>query len=337
MAYIHKRGDRWRAVVRKTGHATQSKTFPTKYAAEQWARSVESRIEGGETVRLAEARSTTVRKLFERFVVEVSPTHKGQRWEEVRIARLLKTADFVNRRLDQISAEDIRQWRNLRLQEISPASVNRELNLISGVFNHAIKEWGAPFKENPVHLVKRPKDTGRHRNRRWNPDEIKALLEAANWREDTPPTTGREYVGWAFLIALETAMRLGEIVSIKVADFHPAERYVALHDTKNGDARNVPLSKAALKLMELLVKGRRSEERIFPLTSESLGLYFREARNKAGLTNIRFHDTRHEAATRISQKLPNVLELSAVTGHRSLQSLKRYYNPTASELARKLD
>lgn len=68
-----------------------------------------------------------------------------------------------------------------------------------------------------------------------------------------------------------------------------------------------------------------------------MGLYFREVRKKAGVVDLRFHDTRHEAATRLSKKLSNVLELSAVTGHRSLQSLKRYYNPTASELAAKLD
>ena len=211
------------------------------------------------------------------------------------------------------------------------------MNLISGVFTHAIKEWGIPLRENPVHLVKRPAGTGRHRNRRWSEDDLAKVLDAAGWKQEHRPTVGREYVGWAVLIAIETAMRLGELCSLRVRDFDPAGRYVTLHDTKNGDARAVPLSKKAVELFTVLVEGRGKGEQIFGVSAASLGVYFREVRKKAGVVDLRFHDTRHEAATRLSKKLPNVLELSAVTGHRSLQSLKRYYNPTPTELAAKLD
>ena len=103
--------------------------------------------------------------------------------------------------------------------------------------------------------------------------------------------------------------------------------------------RNVPLSRRAVELLQVLVKDRQPDEQVFPFSPDTLGRYYREVRQAAGLkdANLNFHDTRHEAASRLSLKLSNVLELSAVTGHRSLQTLKRYYHPKASELASKLD
>jgi integrase len=332
------RGKTWRAVIRKTGYRPISKTFPTKQQAQLWATATEAAMATGvHRDVVAEARSTSVRELFEKFRDDVTPTRKGQRWERVRINLILRIADFPHRRLDQLSPEDIRQYRDDRLKVVSAASVNRELNLISGVFTYAIKEWGEPLRENPVHLVRRPAGNGKWRNKRWSQADLDALLKACEWDITRKPRVGRDYVGWAVQLGIETAMRLSELCALRVSDVHAAERYVTLWQTKNGDARQVPLTKRAQELLLQLVEGRSGDEFVFPLSSDSLGLYFREFRHKAGLVDLRFHDTRHEAATRLSKKLSNVLELSAVTGHRDLKSLKRYYNPNATELAQKLD
>lgn len=327
---------RFRAVVRRTGYKVRSKIFPTERQAKAWARALEAEMDRAQYMDPGEGMRRTVRSLMEKFRDEVSPGRKGAKWEAVRLAYLLRNADFVERRLDQLRSEDIRQWRDDRLKQVSPPSVNREMNLLSGVFSHAIKEWGVGLKENPMHLVKRPA-AGKPRQRRWSDAEIQAVLKASAFDESKQPADGREYVGWAVLLAIETAMRLGELCSVCVRDIDLPGRCVTLHDTKNGDARHVPLSKRAQELLKKLVEGKDAGQPLFPLSSDSLGLYFREARNKAGLQDLRFHDTRHEAATRLSKKLSNVLELSAVTGHRSLQSLKVYYNPRADELAAKLD
>lgn len=328
---------RYRVVVRRTGYKARSKIFPTERLAKAWARSIETEMDKAHYREPGAGLKTTVAELLSKFRDEVTPLRKGVRWETVRINSLLRSAEFTKRRLEQFLPEDLRAWRDDRLKQVSAASVNRELNLISGIFSHAIKEWGVPLRENPVHLVKRPAKADRSRSRRWSQQEIDKILEAAGWDEGKQPTVGSEYVGWAVLLAIETAMRLGELCLPCVRDFHPAERYVLLHDTKNGDARMVPLSSRALELFTILTKDRKPEERIFPLTSDTLGLYYRRVRAKAGISGLRFHDTRHEAATRLSKKLSNTLELSAVTGHRSLASLKRYYNPTPAELASKLD
>lgn len=334
------RGKTWRAVIRKTGFAPTSKTFDTKAAAQSWATRTEaSMITGTHRDVIKEARTQTVRELLEKFRDEVTPLRKGGDWEVTRLNKMLREAEFVQRRLDQIEPGDIRVYRDDRLKLVSPSSVNREMNLISGVFTHAIKEWGAPLSANPVHLVARPKGTGRQRNRRWTEDEIAKFLKVSGWQENVKPTVGREYVGWAVLVAIETAMRMGELCSLTVGNFHPSERFIFLDDTKNGDSRNVPLSRKALEYFEVLTQGLEKEDRIFPYETHTLGVFFNRIRKEAGLADadLHFHDTRHEAATRLSKKLSNVLELSAVTGHRSLQSLKRYYNPTPIELASKLD
>lgn len=337
MAYITPYKDgRWRAQVRKAGFKPRSKIFPTERQAKVWARGLEAEMDRAQYREPGDSLRVTVRSLFEKFRDQVSPTRKGARWETVRINNFLKTVDFIERRLDQLQPDDIRAWRDARLQTVTSASVNRELNLMSGVFSHAMKEWSVPLRENPVHLVKRPPNS-KPRKQRWSEEQIQALLSAAQFDESKQPIRGRDYVGWALLLAIETAMRLGEMCSMRVAHVHLAERYVELHDTKNGDSRQVPLSTRAGELLAKLIERKGPKERVFPLPSESLGLYFREARDKAGLHGVRFHDTRHEAATRLSKKLANVLELSAVTGHRSLQSLKIYYNPKAQELAAKLD
>lgn len=338
MASITKyRGNTWRAIVRRTGYKSVSSTFPTKSLAEAWARKIEGEMDR-KVYREIRAQSTdTVRAVFEKFRDEVTGSRRGGRWDALRINCLLRSIDFAERRLDQLTPEDLRDWRNQRLTEVSPPTVNRELNLISGIFSHAIKEWSAPMPQNPVHLVSRPAGSNKARSRRFTQAEIDLLLKASDWDEAKRPTTGREYVGWAVLLAVETAMRLGELTSLRAKDFDPNNRAVHLELTKNGDARSVPLSTKAMKWLGILTQDLQPDDQVIPLTAGSLGVYFRDAREVAGLDDLHFHDTRHEAATRLSKKLSNVLELSAVTGHRSLASLKRYYNPTAAELASKLD
>lgn len=331
-------GDKYRAHIRRAGYRSVSKTFNSRKEAEAWARDLEKSMDVNKYAPVTkELKQTTVADLFTRFATEVSPNRKGRKWEVVRINSLVRDADFTHRRLDQLTASDLRTWRDARLKDISPASVNREMNLISGVFSHAIKEWGVPLPINPVQQISRPAGIARARTRRWTDDDLAKVLEAAGWDEDVKPTTGRTYVGWAILLAIETAMRIGELCSLCVRDYDPAARSATLHDSKNGYGRSVPLSKKAIEILNVLVAGKSADEKIIPVGGETLGFYFREVRNKSGVKDLRFHDCRREAATRLSKKLANVLELSAVTGHRSLQSLKTYYRPTVSELADKLD
>jgi integrase len=334
----------WRAVVRRVGYPVQSKIFELKADADAWAREIESLMDNNKFRSIAKAREHTVGEIFERFCDEVCPTREGGKWESTRINRLILDAEFTKRRLDQLKFEDVRDWRDQRLKQVSPATVNREMNLISGVFTHAIKEWSMPLAHNPVSLVSRPKGVARYRFRRWHQDELDAVLKAAQFDESVLPKIGKDYVVWALLIACECAIRPKELCSLTVRDFREADRCVHVHKTKN-DAhkdvagRHVPLNKRALELFKKLCQGKAADDMIIPVGEATLGAYYRQLRDKAGLKNadLRFYDSRHEGTTRLAKKLPNVLVLSAATGHKNLQSLKHYYNPLPSEIAAMLD
>ena len=335
MASFRRKGDSWEAQVRRKGHPQLSKSFDTKREAQAWAASAETTINTGGRIQ---ADRTSVKELFERFRDEVAPTRKGERWEVVRLNFLLRRQEFVGLRLDQCDDTVIRRYRNNRLKQVQPQSVNREMNLIAGVFSHAIKEWG--FRAaNPVSAVARPAGADRARAVRWTDADIELILAAAMFDENKPPKVGRDFVGWAISIMLETAVRLGELAAIEVRDVNLVGRYVTVRDSKNGDARDVPLSARAGQLLERLVQSRPIDGRLFPVSGDTLGLRFRECRAESPLKDrdLHLHDLRHEAITRIAPKFSNILELSRVTGHRSLQSLRRYYNPTATELALRLD
>lgn len=331
------RGKTWRAIIRRKGFPVQSKTFDSKKDAEVWAASIEARmgVHQFDGLQLKTAKTMTVRDVFERFEREVAPDYKGRNSRGI-LKRVIRDAKFMDLVLSKITPLDIRQWRDDRALDILPQSVHRELNAISGVFTHAIKEWGVPLAANPCHAVSRFKGADKSRDKVWTPADVKTLLDAVGWREDMPLLQGRDYVGWALLLGIETAMRIGELCELRVADFHPAEQYAQLRDTKNGDDRQVPLSTAAIKYFKILCKDKKPGDKIIPLIAATLGEYFLDARRACGLEHLVFHDSRHTAATQLSTKLANVLELSAVTGHRSLKSLKRYYHPTPASIAGKL-
>lgn len=330
---------RFRVVVRKRGFKARTKVFATLAEAEKWQRETQVEMDRPRYADPSEDLKITVKEIFERALKELIPGRKGARTDRGRVLRLIRTADFAQRRLGQLKPQDLRDWRDARMKQVSADTVNRELNTISGIFTHAIKEWSLPLEANPVHLIKRPPGKGKLRNRRWSDADVQAILDACKWDENVQPKMGKDVVPWALQVAIETAMRPSELCELRVRDFLPAERCVRLHDAKNGQGRDVPLSSRAMRLFTRLTAGRKQSERIFFVNWETLGLYYRNARAAAGLagSDLRFRDARHEGTTRLARKFNNTLELSAVTGHKSLQSLKRYYNPTALELAARLD
>ena len=160
-------------------------------------------------------------------------------------------------------------------------------------------------------------------------DEEKILLEAF-----TPKANRNIYTRPFVILAIETAMRRGEILSLRWEDINYQTRTAYLSLTKNGESRRVPLSTRAIETLQSLP--RSIDGRVLPINFAALETNFKRARDRAGLTDLRIHDLRHTAATRLSEKLPNLLELSAVTGHKSLAMLKRYYHPNAEQLALKI-
>jgi integrase len=160
------------------------------------------------------------------------------------------------------------------------------------------------------------------------------MLSKLGYERDQMPKTLQQHLAAAFLLALETGMRQGEILGLTWGRVFLKERYVRLEDTKNGDARNIPLSSAAVRLLERQPRVE-AEPRCFPVASASADALWRKARKNAKIADLKFHDSRHEAITRLAKKL-DVLDLARMIGHRDPRSLMIYYNATATELAARL-
>jgi integrase len=332
VATYRKRSGGWRAEVAKKG-VRDSGTFSTKAEAVAWATKREADILAGVGVS-ERASNYTLKDAIEKYKAEVTPTKAGQRWEEIRLDKFVNDLEFVGERITDIEADQIADWRDARLKVIKPPSVRREMTLLSSVFEHARSPWKW-ITTNPVREVKRPSN-GRPRDRRISADEERKLLDELGYTEGAAPETKMQELAYAFLLALETAMRQGEILGLSRDRVHLKARYVDLTKTKNGDARKVPLSTRAAALLKVVVDGAGERDEVFTLTSGSADALFRKVRDRLKITDLHFHDTRHEATTRLARKL-DVLDLARMTGHRDPRSLMVYYNATATEVASRLD
>jgi len=317
-----KRGDRWFAQVQTQGRR-KSKTFDTKRQAQVW---VAEMITTDTGVAIA---TGTLRELCERYKREVSEKKRGAQKERIRLDMYARRyPKLFDRKLINIQREDVERLIDDRLKEIEPSTMNRDLNLISNVFKYA-RRWRM-MAHNPMTDLMRPKDP-EPRNRRVSDQEIELLLVALNYADDQPITAQRQKVAIAFLVALETAMRQGEIAKLKWSDVHLDERYIALPHTitKTAVSRNVPLSARAIELIQRL---DHEKETMLGVSAGVVSTMFRKAVADSAIDNLTFHDTRHEATTRLAQKL-QVLDLARVTGHRDIKQLMTYYNKDARELA----
>lgn len=173
MATIRKRGEyQWEAQIRKKGFPTQSKTFNTKPEVEAWAVVVVSEMVRGVFVSRAEAGKNSLGEILLRYQREITPQKKSVAIESVKIDVLLRD------KISQISMAAptgtlIAEWRDRRLKEVSGATVNREIDVLSTVINLARREWGIHI-ENPVAMIRRP-DKGRARERRLSGEEEQYL------------------------------------------------------------------------------------------------------------------------------------------------------------------
>lgn len=326
MASFRQRNGKWQARVIRDGYPDQTKTFESKADAEKWARALESTIDKGQFVSTSEAHQTTLRDAIARYLLEVTPTMKGAAPDTIRLKAIMRKP-IAKWSLANLSATRMAAYRDERLKEVSSGTVIRELAYLSSIINHARREWGVNVP-NPVQMVRKPQSP-QARSRVLTEEEIAKLLLALE-----PVGRRSHWTKPAVQLALETAMRRGELLSLRWENIDLQGRTAFLPDTKNGDSRTVPLSTAAVQVLQGLPKHISGV--VIPVKFFSLDAAFKLARKRAGLEEVRFHDLRRTAITRMAQKLPNVIELAAVSGHKSLMVLKRYYRPAAIDLALKL-
>lgn len=355
MATIRKKGEyQWHVQIRRKGYDAQTKTFNTRVEAEAWARNVENEMDRGVFVSRAEAESTTLYEALDRYEREVSKLKKGHDQERYRIAAW-KEHPLAKRSLASLRSSDFAEYRDNRLAAgASAATIRNDLAVISHIFTTCAKEWGIPVV-NSVANIRMPR-ANNSRDRRLVGDEetrIQAAFDAAEKAGGGKRTN--IWMRSAFVVAIETAMRQGELLGLRWEHIDLKRRVAHLPETKNGDTRDVPLSSRAVAALETLphaIKGQvfattasaldqswrrcvARSRRMYEAELKQAGVSDRDIADDPLLLNLTWHDLRHEGTSRLADKLA-MHELMKVTGHKDSRNLARYYHPKAEDLAKKL-
>jgi integrase len=326
MATIEKRGQFWRVKIRRAGLTAQTKTFNNRTHAQQWARSVESDLDKGIVVDRRTAQRLSLTEVLERYRREVTPTKRGSLDENLRL-KAMAQRPFARIRMSALTSSHLAAYRDERLKVVSGATVNREFSVLSHAIDTARREWDVYLPTNPCTLVRRPPQ-GRPRDRRLQGDEEQRLLAACRGARN-------KWLAHFVALAIETGMRRGELLGLSWDNVDFERRTAFLPVTKNGESRGVPLSSRAVTVLRGLPAA--SSGRVFgELTPLALRQSFNRATRRAAITGLRLHDLRHEATSRFFEKGLNVMEVASVTGHKTLQMLKRYTHLSVTDLATRL-
>jgi integrase len=326
----------YQAKVRKVGYPIMSRTFPTPEQAAEWADSVESAVSLRNARRRADIAITkaidkappdrvTLGDLLTKYRDTITPRKRSASTELLRIGAMLRNPISLCA-VAYLTNVQAAEWRDRRLTEVSSPTVRREMTILAHVLQIARSEWGIKLESNPFRAIAKPKDS-RPRERRLRPGEEERLLSAC--KEARNPLLLP-----AVLLALETAMRQSELVTLRWENVRLDVPCVYLPDTKNGEPRGVPLSTKAIAILESV---RSDDAQVFPgLTAEALKRAFIRAARRANLGDFRFHDLRHEATSRLFEKGLTLAEVAAITGHKTWAMLRRYTHLQLGDLARKL-
>ena len=312
----------WRVRIRRRGLPLVSKVFKAKADAQTWAFKTERSMELG---FLSPDHDCPLKELLERYRREITPTKNGATQENSRIKKLCKHP-IARIRLSNLTSNDIAKFRDERLETVSGSTVTKELSLISHAIKTAMREWGFQLPNNPVDNITRP-TANKARNRRLEEGEEQPLLVSC----------GQSSNHWFLplvVVAIETGMRRGELLSLTWDNVHLDKSWVHLPMTKNGESRDVPLSPKAKDILRSLP--RDISGKVFPIHFEGLKSLWRRAMKRADIVDLRFHDLRHEATSRFFELGLNVVEVGAITGHKDLKMLQRYTHLRAEDLVRKL-
>jgi integrase len=339
MASIQKRNSRFRVRITRQGKSTLCATFYSRLEAVQWAKQTEAQLRLGLYEEPQAPRNPNQDVLFEEAASHYMNTHsihkKIVRSETYRLQILIKRWKGLT--LKQVDKQAILSLRDdLLALGRSGETINHYFNTLSKLFQMVNNEWDLPL-QNPVKGVKRmPPAKGRTKRITASIEQL--LLGSCD-------ALSLPLLRSVIQFAIQTGMRRGELMGLTWADIDLPNRKAYLHDTKNGDPRQVPLTQGAVVILSALSKDESGK--VFPMSLVTLRIQFervclfaKKQYTESGTNpfeDLRFLDLRHEALSRLSDAGLNVIELSHISGHRTLSMLKRYVHCSHKAIFEKLD
>jgi integrase len=342
----------WKVVIRKSGWPTAVKTFRLKKDAEDWERQTTDEMVRGVFIKRSQSERTTFEYAMKRYLLEVTPLKKASTQKTERNRSIILLKYFGKYSLAAITPELISKFRDERLagldrikdgkpQPRKPNTVRLDLALLGALLNTAVKEWQLGLVMNPILNIRRP-SPGAGRDRRLTPDEEERLMAAVKLHSNP-------MLGWIVCIAVETSMRSSEISTLRRSQVLLDRKIVRLFDTKNTSSRTVPLSPLAAECLKYAL-----ENPVRPIDTDliffgepgkdkkrrpyNFNKVWANIKKDIGVEDFRFHDLRHEAVSRfVESGLFSDQEVVAISGHKSMQMLRRYTHLKAEDLVDRMD
>ena len=305
MATIRKHGLRWQVQIRRKDFPAVTKSFANRSDAVTWSRQQERLMDLGEW-REQRGGDVCLQELLDRYLQEVSPRKRSH--SDAFHLRQIARHGIVKLKVWQLTAEAVVSFRDDRLRTVAPATVRKELGLLSQVLKHANAEWGVTLKANPVSAVREP-PASKGRTRRLYAEEAQRLDHCAR-RMPEPDSLSDSL----FRNRHGNAPGGNPVPHWEKVDL--VKRTAHLPLTKNGEARTVPLSPQAIGIP----KGRKPVEQdglVFPISANALRLAWERAKRRAKIEDLRFHDLRHEAISRFFEMGLSVPEVALIAATRT--------------------
>lgn len=328
MASITKRGAYWRAQVRLKGNGSHSRTFDTKSEAEKWARSTESEMDRGLFYDRTEAEKTTLLEALDRYEKEVI-SRKQYPGQELQRVRHWRNQPLSQRFLGNLRGVDFAKYRDSRLTiGRATATVRQELQVISHLFETARKEWGMEGLLNPLKNIRKPSGS-KERDRRLKPGEYE-IIKASLASCENP------YALPAFELAIETSLRQGMLFELRWEWVDLPARVIRIpisyrQKANKGVPVALPLSSHAIAVIRAMP--RALSGKVLDCTADSVSTLWKRRMKNLKIENLRWHDLRHEAASRFFEKGLHPMQVASITGHKNLNMLRRYTHLKAEDLA----
>ena len=333
MAYYRKlKSGGWRVEVEKNG-VRKSAVHPTKAHAQAWAAVEVASIIKGISAKYPDK---TLSDALDKYADTISIKKRSARSERLRFDAMKRAYPALcGKVLHQITPADIGEWRDKRRQTVSDSSVVREACSLKNLWNVAREEWGW-CGDSPWKKIKMPRKA-LARTRQTRSSEIYRLVRSMGYVTGKKPATMQQEVAYAYLVAHHTAMRAGEVLSLRKSTVDLNRRVITLVHHKTVDevgTRFVPFTRRALRLLRLLDDW--TDDYYFKIDSASLDTLFRKVRDRLMIDNLRFHDSRASALTRLSRRI-DVLTLSKISGHKDIRQLATaYYREDAASIAARI-
>ena len=328
MATITKRKNGWSVQIRRKGYQSQTRTLETRVDAQAWAREQEGRMDRGQApLNLKLLKATTLGDVLRRYMIEVTPLKRSAETEALRLNKFLREQAMATLPLNDLTPSLFSKYRDERMALVKAGTVHRELGLFRHALEVAKRDWNIVLADNPVDRVRLP-SLRNARDRRLREGDLDRLETALR-------TTRNPLIGPAIRFAIHTGMRRGELLALTWEHVRLAERTAYIPDTKTGVPRTIPLTDAALTVLEGC-GGQDAKGRVFHLSMEALKQGWERVRVRAGLGDLHFHDLRHEAISRFCEMGLTLPEVALISGHKDMRMLFRYVNLRPAEVAAKL-